>query len=104
MKEQDRKELPTRLYVKQYTRKEWKGFSLEIQEQLCKRYSIFLVDRKDGKITPAKQNLNEFVHQPKKDIARQILQNINKTNLDRAIKIIHTSTDKISSSANKIKF
>ena len=97
----------SRLYPKQYTRKEWNRFTWEIQEALCKRYNVVLVEKtKDGKIIPAKQSLNAFLHQDKKDIAVQvgktIYHNMNKKNLDKSIGMIHKSTDQLSNFTNKI--
>lgn len=96
------KDLPTRNYVKQFTNREWKKFSLEIQEKLCQKYTIILIQDKDGKILPAEQTPREFLQQPKKKIAVQILRNLNKTNLDKGITQIHKMTDSISQFADQI--
>lgn len=94
----------SRLYPKLYTRKEWNRFTWEIQEELCKKYSIFLIEKKDGKILPSEQSFKAFLQQPNKDKAVQIIRNLNKKNLDKGIEIIHKSTDQISKFANKITF
>ena len=69
---------------------------------------ILIEKAKDGRVIPAKQSVNEFFHQDKKDIAVQIgkaiYHNANKKNLDKSIKLIHKSTDQISEFTKKISF
>ena len=93
----------SRLYPKLYTRKEWNRFSWEIQEALCKKYSIFLIEKRNGKITNCGLSFGEFMDMSKKDKVKVILRNLNKKNLDKGIKIIHKTTDKISEFANKLE-
>ena len=87
---------PRTLYPKQYTHKEWNRFSIEIQEKLCQKYNIFLVNKKQEKITPAGQSIKAFFQQDKKDMAVQILKNINKKNLDKSLDYLHQGTAQIS--------
>lgn len=90
------------IYPKLYTHREWKRFTWEIQEKLCQKYNVFLVEKKNGKITSAGQSVKAFFQQDKKDMAAQILKNLNKKNLDKSIDYLHHATNEISKFANKI--
>jgi hypothetical protein len=92
----------SKLYVKQYTYQEWQRFSWEIQEKLCQKYNVFLINKKNGKITPAKQSFRAFIQQDKKSIAIQIAKNINKKNLDKGLVLIRKGTNQVSRMANGI--
>lgn len=91
---------------KQYTVREWNRFEWGIQEELCKRFNIILVEKtKDGEIIPPRKTLREVIQharENKKDTAIKVLKNINKRNLDKGIKIIHKTTDQISDFSNRI--
>jgi hypothetical protein len=83
-----------------YTKKEWKKFSIEIQEKLCQQYQLILINKdKNGNIIPEK-HLADFFRQDKKKIAKYILKQFNKDNLNKSIGLVQQGAEQVSKMAN----